>query len=408
MRGDCLGLFEALFGRFAQPKQVQAQPLETFRALTGYRPTFTSWDGQIYESDLCRAAIDALARHSAKLTVSVHGTALPKLRTRLRSEPNPFMTWSQFLYRTRTILEVQNTCFIVPVYAEDGSLAGYFPAVPSTCEVVGDAKTGEVFLKYRFVGGQTAALPFDDCGVLTRRQYKDDFFGESNAALQSTMDLIGMQKQGIAEGIRNSATFRFMAKVGNFTKPDDLSRERQRFNAENLRGESGGILLFPNTYTDIHQINQQAYAVQADQMQLIQTNVFNYFGVNLDVLQNKTYGDAWTAFYEGAIEYFAVQLSDVLTGMTFTGRERSTGNGVFVSSNRLQYMSNADKLSVSAQMADRGLMTRNEIREIWNLPPLPDEIGGQLPIRGEYYNLGDERPGVQNQEVTSDADGQGA
>ena len=58
-------------------------------------------------------------------------------------------------------------------------------------------------------------------------------------------------------------------------------------------------------------------------------------------------------------------------------------------SNRMQYMTNKDKLEVSAEMADRGLMTRNEIREIWNLTPLPDEIGDQLPIRGEYYNVGE-------------------
>lgn len=52
-------------------------------------------------------------------------------------------------------------------------------------------------------------------------------------------------------------------------------------------------------------------------------------------------------------------------------------------------MSTSDKLNVSAEMADRGLMTRNEIREIWQLPPLPEPIGSQLPIRGEYYNVGE-------------------
>ena len=75
--------------------------------------------------------------------------------------------------------------------------------------------------------------------------------------------------------------------------------------------------------------------------------------------------------------------------MFFTLREQSTGNGVSVTANRLQYLSNQDKLNVSAQMADRGLMTRNEIREIWNLPPLPEPLGSQLPIRGEYYNVGE-------------------
>lgn len=52
------------------------------------------------------------------------------------------------------------------------------------------------------------------------------------------------------------------------------------------------------------------------------------------------------------------------------------------------YMSNTDKLNVSAQMADRGIMNRDEIREIWNLPPLPNGEGQAYTIRGEYYLLG--------------------
>ena len=75
--------------------------------------------------------------------------------------------------------------------------------------------------------------------------------------------------------------------------------------------------------------------------------------------------------------------------MLFSMREQSQGNLVMATANRLQYMSNSDKLKVSSQMADRGLMTRNEIREIWNLPPLPEPYGSQIPARGEYYNLND-------------------
>ena len=44
---------------------------------------------------------------------------------------------------------------------------------------------------------------------------------------------------------------------------------------------------------------------------------------------------------------------------------------------------------MAEKMADRGLMTRNEIRDIFNLPPLPEPMGSQLPVRGEYYNVGD-------------------
>jgi hypothetical protein len=125
-------------------------------------------------------------------------------------------------------------------------------------------------------------------------------------------------------------------------------------------------------------------------MKAISANVYHYFGVNDDILNNAAFGDAWAAFYEGAIEPFAIQFSQVLTKMLFTFREQSQGNRVMATANRLQYMTNADKLNVSAQMADRGLMTRNEIREIWNLAPLPEPYGNQLPVRGEYYNVGED------------------
>ena len=75
--------------------------------------------------------------------------------------------------------------------------------------------------------------------------------------------------------------------------------------------------------------------------------------------------------------------------MLFSERERQYGNRVFFTSNRLQYMSNADKLAAISQLADRGLMKRNELRDILNLPPLPEPWGSQIPARGEYYNVND-------------------
>ncbi len=222
---------------------------------------------------------------------------------------------------------------------------------------------------------------------MTKFQYSDDFLGEDNRALNPTMELINIQNQGIEEAVKSAATFRFMAKLNNFSKPEDLAKEQKRFTKESLRGE-GGVLLFPNTYSEIQQIKSSPYVVDAEQMRAIKQNVFNYYGVNEEILQNKAYGDAWSAFYEGGIEPFAIQFSDVSSKMSFTERERASGSFLMATANRLQYMSNAEKLNVSAQMADRGIMNRDEIREIWNLPPLPDGQGQAYTIRGEYYLLG--------------------
>ncbi len=377
-----MGLFDKIFKR----PVPQDQPQGFFKTLTAYAPAFTTWGGQIYESELVRAAINARATHISKLQVQVQGSAKPKLQTKLRTGPNEWQTWGQFLYRLSTILDVNNTAFIVPVMDDYLEASGIFPVLPTQCQIV--QYNGEPWLRYQFQAGQYASVEMRYCGIMTKFQYSDDFFGEDNSALRPTMELINVQNQGIGEAVKSAATYRFMAKLNNFTKPEDLAKERQRFTKDNLQAGDGGILLFPNTYSDIQQIKSAPFVVDADQMKLIQTNVYNYFGVNEDVLQNKAFGDAWAAFYEGAVEHFSIQFSDVATKMLFTERERASGSFLMATANRLQYMSNADKLNVSAQMADRGIMNRDEIREIWNLPPLPNGQGQAYTIRGEYYLLG--------------------
>lgn len=378
-----MGLFDKIFKR----PNGSGQPEGFFKTLTAYTPVFTTWGGQIYESELVRAAINARAVHISKLTVQVLGSAKPKLQTKLKAGPNEWQTWGQFLYRLSTILDVNNTAFLVPVLNDYLEISGIYPVLPTMCEIV--QYGGEPWLRYQFSTGQYASVEMRYCGILTKYQYTDDFFGESNAALTPTMELINIQNQGIQEGVKSAATFRFMARLNNFSKPEDLAKERERFNRENLKnGDGGGLLLFPNTYSEVQQIKSSPFVVDAEQMKSIKENVYDYFGVNSDVLQNKAYGDAWSAFYEGAIEPMAIQFSDVTSKMLFTERERAAGAGIMATANRLQYMSNTEKLNVSAQMADRGIMNRDEIREIWNLPPLPNGQGQAYTIRGEYYLLG--------------------
>ena len=381
-----MGLLERLFpGRTAAVKAAA-----TYFETLNYTPVFRDWRGAMYEQELVRSAIDALARHSSKLEFTVRGSAKPALQNKLKHGPNEYQSWSQFLYQARTILEVDTTLFIVPVYDKYGDVTGIYPVNPRSASIEeyqgsNEKFRGKLYVRYTFQKGQSASIELEDCAILTRFQYDREFFGGGNEALKETLDLLHLQKQGIEEGIKNSASFRFMAKHKRFVDPDDLEKEQNRFVEKHLTGKSG-FLLWPNEYEDVQQITSKPFVVDANQQKLIMTNVSNYFGVNEDILQNKALGDAWSAFYEGAIETFAIQLSETLTRMLFTFREQSNGCKVMFTSNRMQYMSNKDKLEVSAQMADRGILCRDEVREIWNLPPIPDGSGGEYIIRGEYYS----------------------
>lgn len=380
-----MGLFEKIFGN--RPKKEKA--FDGFKMLNGYTPQFSPWSGELYEQELIRASINALATHISKLDVELQGAAQPMLQTKMKHAPNEFQTWAQFLARAATIYFATNNLIFTPIRDRSGQTVGVYTPIVQRCEIV--QYENVPFLRYEFSNGQRAAIELEYCGIMTRMQYKDDFFGESNRPLLPTVDLIHMTNQGIEEGVKSAATYRFYGTITNFTKAEDLAKERQRFTEENFSKDAkgGGLLLFPNTYKDIKQIDVKPWVVDADQMKQIKDNVFDYFGVNERILTNSFDSELWSAFYEGAIEPWAIQFSETLTKMLFSLREQSQGNLVMATANRLQYMSNGDKLRVSAQMADRGLMTRNEIRQIWNLSPLPEPYGSQLPVRGEYYNVGE-------------------
>ena len=372
-----IGVFESIFKKNTQRQEVNGY----FETLTAYNPVFTTSNEGVYEMELTRASIHAFATHASKLLPEINGTAYKELKNILKFKPNQFMSTSQFLYRTATILSVNNTCYIVPIEDDYGYITGYYPIVPQYTEILDVG--GVPFMRYTFATGVKATVEYSKVGVLTNFQYMNDFEGENNNALRPTMQLIHTQNEGIVEGVKNSAFIRFIARINNFTKPDDLKKERDQFKANNFGSDNnGGLVLFGNQYSDIKQVDSQPFVINADQQKLIQENVYNYFGVNQSILQNSYNEEEWAAFYEGKIEPFAIQLSLAMSNMTYTEKELARGNQIVFTANRLQYASNATKLQVSTQLFDRGILTTNQIMDIWNMAHVED--GDKRYIRKEY------------------------
>lgn len=374
-----MGLLENLFGKKANNNSL-VQGSSTWETLTAYKPVFRSYNERLFESELVAAAIDSRARHFSKLKLEFLGSAKPILKTKVKYKPNGFQTWSQFLYRLSVILDMQGTAFIIPVYdSKTGEHTGYFPILPSACRLI--EKNNVLYIKYTFRNNQTAAMQFDKVGVLTKHQYEDDLFGTNpQVALSSILSVTDLNRQGIKEAIKTSAVYKFMAQVNNFTKTEDLKKERQRFTDENLSKENGGLLLFPNTYTNIKQIESKNYVLDKEQIDFIKSSVLNFFGVSEDILQNKANAEVFKAFFEGAIEPLGIQLAQVMSNMTFTELELSYGNKVGIFTSKLERLTVAEKF----QAFDRGLFTINEAREeILGLEPV--EGGDIATPRGEYH-----------------------
>lgn len=380
-----MGLLENVFRKEKAEKATQ----EYFKTLSAYTPVFSTFEGGVYEAALTRACIHAFATQCSKLKPKVTGAALPPgFERMLEFAPNPYQDTSKFLYRLATVLSVRNNAPIAPIYDDySDKIVGYFPLLPQNCRLVD--VNGAPFLRYQFAGGRWAAIEYSKAGLLTQFQYGDDFFGADNRPLGPYLATIDTNNQGIVQGVKNSAAIRFMGILSGVFKEKTVNEERQNFRKNNLGTDNNnGLLLVDEKYKDIKQITSEPFALNAAQMKEIKANVFEYFGCSEEILQNNyTNSSVWNSYYEGKIEPFALQLSLVMSNMTFSPRELACDNSIMWTAERLQYATNAEKLETVTQLFDRGFLNRDTGLAIMNLPPLPNGEGKKYYIRKDYAEV---------------------
>lgn len=376
-------------GLFQRKKEIRKSKqllTEQFRLLCGYNASFTTFAGGLYEMDLIRASIESIATQCSKLHPVISGIKkYQDLERILQFKPNYLMTTQQFIARLITILKCENNAFIIPIYEDITAtkIIGLYPVCATGSTIV--SENGIEYLLY-YIGETRYAIEYERVGHLRNHYYQKEYYGESNNAIRPTLELMHTQNEGIVEGIKKSANIRFLAKLSNVFREDDIKKEKKRLEEDNLSADNnGGILIFDNKFSEIKEINSTPFIVDEKQAELIRKNVFNYFHISEEIIQNKATEDQWNSFYEGCIEPIAIQLSQVLTDMLFTPQEVKRGISIVMESNKLQFASNKTKLEVSAQMFDRGILTTNQIMDIWNLPHVED--GDKRYIRKEYTEV---------------------
>lgn len=381
-----MGLLDKILGTKAssvtgQPSPVDALPY--FKTFTEYSPSFSTFNGGIYELELTRAAIHSFATGCSKLKPEVEGTAIPKATRSFKTSPNAYMTWPRFLYRLATIYECDSTAYVVPSFNKDGEIVGLWPLKCTSAEVV--EYKGEPWMRFHFPTGDSAALELKHVCIISKYQYESDYFGSPNV-LDSTMKLIDAQNKAQGEAIKAGAMLRFIGEVTGRVHEDELAKKRERFSDDNLSEKNqSGIMLYDQTFQKVEQIKPYNYTISTEEMNRIKESVYTYFGTNEDILQNHYQEDHWNAYYEGKIEPWAVQLGEGLTHMLFSNQQR-INNKISFSANRLQYATSASKRNMIRDMLDRGVFCIDDARAILQLPPLPDGQGQIRVIRGEYID----------------------
>lgn len=387
-----MGFLNKWFGK--KGDKTESLIRDYFKMINGYTPSFSSFEGSVYEMDLTRSAIHTIATHTSKLNMEVKGSANTNLGRRLQTKANEIQDTSKYLYRLATILQVTNNALIIPTYNEiTQNINGFYPLLADDGKVV--EYENELYLVYTFLG-KRHAKPISEIGIMNQFQFKDELFGGSNHSMKPTLNLLHYQNQGMIEAIKSGASIRFMAQLMNIINDDDMEAERNKFAKQNLANNPTGVMLFDSKYKEVKQVTSNPVMIDNKQMQQIKENVYAHFGVNDKILQNSFNSEEWAAFYEGKIEPFAIQASLVHSNLAFTERELANDNFIMLTANRLQYLSPAEKLSTVTQLFDRGFITHNQGREIYNMSPI--DGGDKYYIRKEYSETTKLDAGVNGEE----------
>lgn len=359
-------------------KEEKRPPGAAYQSV-GSAPHMTAWNGSMYRQVLVRSVIDRFAVACSKLNPTIEGTARPRIRRAVETSPNRFQTWPQFLYRCATFYMNDTTCCIVPEYNERGVQDGYYPIPLANADVID--YNGEYWLLWNSPDGDRRAIELKYVAIVTRFQYRSDWFGDGNV-LGGTLSMLKAQEQAQQKSIADSASLRFIGHLNGNVREEDQEEKRNRFAKSNLSDENQTpLMVYDNAFASIEQIKAQNWTIPSDEMERIENNVFDYFGSNRRILQNSYDENVWDAYYEGVIEPFALMLGESMTKATFTMRERPA-NRIMFSSNRMEYASAASKRNMGKDMTDRSVMMVNEVREMLQLPPI--EGGDVFILRGEY------------------------
>lgn len=353
----------------------------TYQELGTYQARFTGFGNNIYESDVIRSCIRPLAEHSSKANAVVSSRDPQKkkeLEKLINENPNVYMNGKDFLSKVRTRLEVLNTTFILITRDDTGKCIGLYP-VPYS-DFVAVEYNNNIYIEFHFLGTAARTLTFawEDLAVLRKDYLNSDIAGDSNNAILHKLELIHVTDQGIENAVKATANLRGILKnTKGMLNPEDIKKQKDIFVRDYLNlGNAGGIASL-DASQEFTPIEMKPTVTGWETLEAFRKDVQRYYGVSDAIIHSDYTEEQMEAFYDARIEPFLVALSLELTRKIFTERERGYDNQIVYESNRIQYASTKTKLSL-VQMVDRGAMTPNEWRSIFNLAPVE---GGDVPIR---------------------------
>lgn len=367
---------------FGNKKQTKAVTKTEMQLLSGYDAKFTTISSNIYDSKVSRQCIDRIATHCAKLIPkhiqgSIGNNIKGEINFLLQNEPNPIMNTYDFIYRTISMLYTDSNAFVYIAKDKQGFITGFYPVLALNYSLLQD-QSNKMYLQFNFVNGKTYTLPYLELIHLRLFYNKNDIFGTNNKVLFTDLESAHTASEGIKNAIKTSNNLKGIIKYDAVLKEKDIKASKDAFVRDflNLENESGIAAL--DGKGDFKEINLKPITLDKEQLERVNYNIFDYFGISEKIVNNSYNSAEWNAFFEGVIEPRAIQMSGAFTNKIFSYQARKDGHKIIFTANRLQYASLDSKINLIKVAGAYGLLTKDDGREILDMAPLGGEEGKKI------------------------------
>lgn len=370
------GLFESIFGKHS----TSGSNLPAFRLLSSYDSSFTPFNGRAWDIGTVRSAVDAWARNAAKIQPrhirragGRRETVHDGLERILQTRPNPYMTAYAFYYRVAAQFVVYNNAFILPVF-DGGKLTALYPINASRVDLVEDM--GGMYARLTFATGNVYTVPYEHLVHLRRHYLDNDIFGDDNRPLLPALETADAFNQSMSKFAKLVSVIRGVLEAMTVTKQEDLKARRDEFVRDNFSMEANGSgVIITDSKHKYTPIQQKETPIPTGQLEFVRREIYDYFGMNEAIVQNKATPEEMDAFYRGQLVPFYMQLAQGLTNAIFTEREQSFGNEVLCEMDRIQFETLDKRVEAAQFLTNIGALELDQVLEVFGFPPIGGEEG---------------------------------
>lgn len=370
-------------------------------------PYYSSGVSRASDSDTVQQAIAAIAKEFKKV-IPKHIREKNGAIEYVANSPiqksfnyiNPNMTLSDFEEMCIWKLFTEFNCYIYPVYDglenEDNSnrlyrkYTAYYPLHPRAVTYLENEMGNILRIRFEFSEGQTLELPYQDIIHIRLNYGLNEFTGgdqygrPNNEALIKTLEINHKLLEGVSKGAEASQVVNGIVKYNTMLSDKSIEESIVEFNRRLESNKSGVIGL--DMKTEYTPMTREVKLVDKDTLDFVDKKILRNYGVSQSILDGTATAEEKRAFLETTLEPLLISFGQAFTKVLFSRQQINGGNKIEFYYNRMETMTNQEKIDQANLLREIGGTTINEIRQLFGYPPIAGGNGEKVVQSLNYIN----------------------